>query len=59
MNALGNQLRTYQMPWKKYMSFIDNIQINPSSLLMEFIVKRGGDVMDVNVMEFIHLNVHP
>jgi hypothetical protein len=26
---------------------------------MEFIVRKGGDVMDVNVMEFIHLNVHP
>jgi len=41
------------------MSFIDNIQTNPSSLLVEFIVRRGSDVMDANVIEFIHLNVHP
>jgi hypothetical protein len=41
------------------MNFIDNIQTNPSPLLMELIVKKGGDVVDANVMEFIHLNVHP
>jgi hypothetical protein len=47
------------MPWRKYMSFINNIQTNPSPFLVEFIAIRGGDVMDANVMEFIHLNVHP
>jgi hypothetical protein len=39
------------------MNFIDNIQTNLSSFFMEFVIKRGGDVMDA--IEFIHLNVHP
>jgi hypothetical protein len=46
------------MPWKRCMNFIDDIQTNPSPLLMEFVVRRGGDIMDANAMEFIHLNVH-
>ncbi len=37
------------------MSFIDDIQTNPSSFFMELVTKRGGDVMDA--IEFIHLNV--
>jgi hypothetical protein len=41
------------------MSFIDNIQTSPSLILVEFIVKRGGDVTDANAMGFIPLNVHP
>jgi hypothetical protein len=58
MNSFGNESRTYQMPWKS-MSFIDDIQTNPSLFFMEFVVRRGGDVTDANAMEFIHLNVHP
>jgi hypothetical protein len=41
------------------MSFIDNIQTNSSPLLMELVIKRGGDVTNANAMEFNHLNVHP
>jgi len=26
---------------------------------MEFVIKKGGDVTDVNAMRFIILNVHP
>jgi hypothetical protein len=28
-------------------------------LFMELVARKGGDVMDANAMEFIHLNVHP
>jgi hypothetical protein len=31
----------------------------PKSALVELVVKRGGDVTNVNAMEFIHMNVHP
>jgi hypothetical protein len=31
----------------------------PSLHLVEFFARKGGDVIDANVMEFIHLNVHP
>jgi hypothetical protein len=41
------------------MSFIDDIQIILSSFLVEFVDKKGGDVMDVNAIGFILLNVHP
>jgi hypothetical protein len=37
------------------MNFIDNIQTNPSLLLVELILKREGDVMDADAMEFINL----
>jgi hypothetical protein len=40
------------------MSFINNIQTNPSLLFVELIVRKKGDVTDANAMEFIHLNVH-
>jgi len=49
----------YQRPWRKFTSFINNIETSPSPLLMEFIVKKGSDVTDANTMEFIHMNVHP
>jgi hypothetical protein len=26
---------------------------------VKLVVRKGGDVMDANVMVFIHLNVHP
>jgi len=41
------------------MNFIDDIQTKPSLFIVEHITKRGGDVKNVNAMEFIHLNVHP
>jgi hypothetical protein len=41
------------------MNFIDNIQISPSSFLVELIDKKGGDVTDANAMGFTLLNVHP
>jgi hypothetical protein len=36
-SALGNQSRTYQMPWRRCMNFFDNIQTNPSLFLVELI----------------------
>jgi len=59
MNALGNQLKSYLMPWRRFMSFINDIQANPSPLFMELVIKRRGDVTNANAMGFIHLNVHP
>ncbi len=41
------------------MSFINAIQISPNPLFVKLVVRKGGDVMDANVMVFIHLNVHP
>jgi hypothetical protein len=41
------------------MSFIDDIQTSPSPFFMELLIIRGGDVMDANAKEFIHLDVHP
>ncbi len=49
--------KTYQTPWKRFMSFVNNIQTNPSLLLVE-LVKRGGDVTNATI-GFIHMNVHP
>jgi hypothetical protein len=59
MNALGNQWKTYWMPLRRCMSFIDDIQTNPSLLFVELITRKGGDAKDANAMKFIHLNVHP
>ncbi len=60
VKAYGNQSKTYQMSWKKFMNFINYIhETSLSPLLMELVIKRGGDVMNVNAMEFIHSNVHP
>jgi hypothetical protein len=47
------------MPRKRFMNFINNIQTSPSLLPMEFVARKGGDVMDTNAMKFIPLNVHP
>ncbi len=58
-NALGNQSKTYLMPWRRFTNFIDDIQASPSSLLVEFVIRKRGDFTDVNAMGFIHLNVHP
>ncbi len=33
------------------MNLIDNIQTNPNILLMEFIARKGGDVIDANAMD--------
>jgi CRISPR/Cas system-associated protein Csx1 len=45
-NAFGNLLSIYQMPSTRWKKFIDAIQTNPRSFLMEHIVVRGGDVMN-------------
>ncbi len=59
MNTLGDQSRTYQMLWRRCMSFINNIWTNPSSFLVERIVKRGSDVIDANAMSsFIWMIIH-
>jgi hypothetical protein len=60
VNAFGNKSRTYQMPWRICMNFIDNIQINPSLLLVEFVIRKGGDVMDVNIKHHLPMDgIHP
>jgi hypothetical protein len=40
MTALGNQSRTYQMPWRRCMNFIDDTQINPSTPLVKFVTRK-------------------
>jgi hypothetical protein len=35
------------------MNVIDNIQTSPSPLLLELVVKKGGNVTDANAMGFI------
>jgi hypothetical protein len=39
-NTFGNQWRTYQMPWRKCMSFINDMQTNLNLFLVEFIVRK-------------------
>jgi hypothetical protein len=57
-NAFGNKLKkTYQTPWKRFTGFINDIQTSLSPFLVE-LVKMGGDVIDANTMEFIHMHVH-
>jgi len=58
-SALGNQSKTYQMPWKRCMNFINNNQTSPSPLLVKFITKKRSDVTNANAVEFNHLNVLP
>jgi hypothetical protein len=41
------------------MNFINDIQVSLSPFLVELVIKRGSDVTNANVMEFIHMNVHP
>jgi len=41
------------------MRFINGIQTSLNSIFVELVARRGGDVMDVNAMEFISLNAHP
>jgi hypothetical protein len=48
------------MPWKRYMSFIDDVQTSPSLLLMELITKWGGDVVDANIKHHLLMDgIHP
>jgi len=39
-NALGNQSRTYQMPWKRCMNFINDIRTSPNTLLVKLVTRR-------------------
>jgi len=48
----GNQSRTYRMPWRRCMNFIDDIQTSPSLLLVELIIRKGGDVTNANIKYF-------
>jgi hypothetical protein len=50
--------KTCKTPWRRFTSFINNIQTNPSLLLVELVVKRGGDVTNATI-KFIHMKVHP
>ncbi len=59
MDAFGNQCKTYQMPWKRFTSFINDIQTSPSLFFVELVTRRGNDVIDANAMKFIHMSVHP
>jgi hypothetical protein len=48
------------MPWRRCMSFIDDIQINPSSFLVELVVRKGGDVTNANIRHHLPMNgIHP
>jgi hypothetical protein len=42
------------MPWRRWMSFIDDIQTSLNPFFMEFVARKGGDITDANAMEFIH-----
>jgi hypothetical protein len=44
---------------KMFTNFINDIQTSPNLLLMEFVARKGGDVMDTNAIRFIPLNVYP
>ncbi len=59
ISTLGNQSKIYPTPWRKFTSFINDTQASPSPLFMELVIKRGGDVMEANAMEFIHTIVDP
>jgi hypothetical protein len=60
VNALENQLRINQMPWRRCMSFIEDIQISPSPLLVELVVKKGGDVTNANIRHHLPIDgIHP
>jgi hypothetical protein len=48
----------YQRPWRRFTSFINNVETSPSPFFME-LVKWGGDVTNANTVEYIHMNVHP
>jgi len=41
------------------MNFIDDIQRSIILLLVEHVVRRGGDVTNANAMGLIFFNVHP
>jgi hypothetical protein len=41
------------------MNFINDIQTSLIVLLVEHVVRKGGDVMNVNAMGLIFVNVHP
>jgi hypothetical protein len=59
-NVLGNSSRTYQMPWRRCMSFIDNIQTIPSLFLVRFVARKGSDVTDVNIRHHLPIDgIHP
>jgi hypothetical protein len=40
------------------MGFINDVQTSPSSFFVKLVAKRGGDVIDANIMEFNHMHVH-
>jgi hypothetical protein len=48
MNALGNQSKTYQMPWRKCMNFINDIQTSASMFFVELVTKKAGDLTNAN-----------
>ncbi len=42
------------------MNFIDDIQTSASMFLMELVVRRGGDVIDVNIKNHLPMDrIHP
>jgi hypothetical protein len=48
------------MPWKRCMSFNDNIQTSPSPFLVNLVVRRGGDVIDANIRHHLPIDgIHP
>lgn len=47
------------MPWKARKHFIENIQTNLRLIFMEFVTRRGGDVMNdiPNIISNIITNI--
>jgi hypothetical protein len=45
---------------EKCMNFIDDMQTSPSLFLMEFVARKGNDVMDVNIRHHLSKDgIHP
>jgi hypothetical protein len=48
------------MPWRRCMSFIDDIQTSPSLFLVELVIKKGGDVINANIKHHLPIDgIHP
>jgi hypothetical protein len=58
-NTFGNLLVTYQMSWRRCISFINNIQTSPSSFFVELVTKKGRmSWMPMPWSSFIWMFIH-
>jgi hypothetical protein len=44
------------MPWRRFMSFIDDIQTSLNPLLVKFVITKGGDVINTNIRHHIPID---